>query len=124
MNVLLDSCFLSDVRRNLPKALALHRKFRDDGTTVFIPTIAAAEFLTGGTDFEQDSRNLADAGEIVEFSMSDAVAAARIAKILFGRGAFPGWSDVMIAGMAESRGGWEVVTRNTRHFPESKTITY
>lgn len=124
MTVVLDAAFLSDTRRGDTKGHALLEELADAGETAIVPSIVAAEYLSGSQDAEADLDALEAAAVLLSFGKEDAVAAADIARRLFLRGVFPGWVDVMIAGFAKARGNLSVVTRNVRHFPETPLRTY
>jgi len=124
MTVVADTTFLVDGRRRKPGAARLAERFHKERTRILIPTICLAEFLAGSAYVDGDLELANRAGQVVNFTADDARSAARLARLMMGRGEFPGWSDVMIAGVAENRGGLPVVTRDPKHFPESKTMTY
>jgi predicted nucleic acid-binding protein len=67
---------------------------------------------------------LRGAGDVVELRTGDAREAAALARRTLDEGTFAGWSEVLIGGVAENRGGLPIVTGNAHHFPAQETITY
>jgi predicted nucleic acid-binding protein len=124
MTVVLDSSFLSDVRRGHPGAVGLLERLARDREGALVPSVVVAEYLAGSREPESDLATLDRAAILDEFRVSDARAAAEIARRLFLRGRFPGWIDTFVAGFAKARGDLRIVTRNVRHFPESTTLNY
>lgn len=121
MAYVVDTSFLIDVRKGRPDAKRLWAELEADGALLLIPTAAVAEFLAGSTDPREDVAALDAAGEVIDFTRSDAMAAAAIAREAFARGDFPGWNDCLIAGVARNRGDVEVLTANPRHFPKARS---
>lgn len=95
-----------------------------DGEAALIPSVVVAEYLTGSRRPKRDLAALQEAATLQDFRVDDAGAAAEIARRTFLRGDFPGWVDVLVAGFARARGDLRVVTRNVKHFPESKALGY
>lgn len=124
MAVVVDTSFLIDYDAGDADAEKMLETLVEEGEALIIPTIVAAEFLTGMRDPEKALAGLANAGDVQDFSPSDAVATARVARRLFERGVFPGWTHAMIAGVAKARGDLPILTGNPKHFPESRTVTY
>lgn len=124
MTVVLDSSFLSDIRRGHSGAVELLERLIRDGEGALVPSVVAAEYLAGSRNPEADLDTLDRAAILDDFRMSDAQAAAAIARRLFLRGKFPGWIDAFVAGFAKARGDLRVITKNVRHFPESPTLSY
>lgn len=124
MAVVVDTSFLIDYDRGDEDAERMLEKLVDGGEALIIPTIVAVEFLTGMADPEVALAGLANAGDVQDFSPADAVATALVARKLLKKGVFPGWTDVMIAGVAKARGDLPILTGNPKHFPESRTVTY
>lgn len=120
----MDTSFLVDYDAGDADAERMLEKLVEEGEPLIIPTIVAAEFLTGMRDPEKALASLVNAGDVQDFSPGDAVATALVARRMLRQGAFPGWTDAMIAGVAKARGDVPVLTRNPRHFPESRTVTY
>jgi len=123
MTYVTDTCFLIDVAQGNEAARALLRDIRAAGEGLIVPTVAVAEYLTGSADPVEDLDTLGQAGEITDLTVADAHAAALLAKETFAAGRFPGWSDILLAGVAHAR-GLSVVTRSTRHFEGVRTRTY
>jgi len=124
VTVVLDSSFLSDIRRGHAGAVDLLERLVQDGEGALVPSVVVAEYLAGSRDPQADLATLDRAAILDDFRMSDARAAAALARRLFLRGIFPGWIDAFVAGFAKARGDLRVVTRNVRHFPESPTLNY
>jgi predicted nucleic acid-binding protein len=120
MVVVADTSFLVDVQRARPNAVAMLERLRDEGETILIPSIVAAEFLAGFKDPAAALQVLEEAGEIHDFTQQDALAAARVARRSIEAGRFPGWPDLLIAGFAEAR-DVPVLTSNARHFRGTRT---
>lgn len=124
MTVVLDSSFLADIRRGRQEAIELLQRLVRDGEGALVPSVVVSEYLAGSRNPEQDLATLDRATILDDFRVSDAQAAAAIARRLFQRGTFPGWIDALVAGFAKARGDLRIVTNNVRHFSESPTITY
>ncbi len=124
MTVVLDSSFLSDIRRGHSGAVELLERLIRDGEGALVPSVVVAEYLAGSRNPEADLATLDRAAILDDFRVSDAQAAAAIARRLFLRGTFPGWIDAFVAGFAKARGDLRVITKNVRHFPESPTLSY
>lgn len=124
MAVVVDTSFLIDYDRGDEDAERMLDKLVDGGEALIIPTIVAAEFLTGMADPEVALAGLANAADVQDFSAHDAVATALVARKLIKKGVFPGWTDAMIAGFAKARGDLPILTGDPKHFPESRTVTY
>jgi len=124
MTVVIDSSFLSDIRRGHAGAIKLLDRLARNGEGALVPSVVVAEYLTGSRDPEADLATLDRAAILDDFRVSDARAAAAIARRLFLRGTFPGWIDALVAGFAKARGDLRVVTGNVRHFPETPTLSY
>ena len=124
MTVVLDATFLSDVRRGDEAAIALLERLGEERETALVPSVVLAQYLTGSRYPAQDLTTLQRGADVQEFRSEDAREAAEIARRTFSRGEFPGWIDVLVAGFAKARGNLPVVTRNVRHFPETRTMTY
>lgn len=124
MTVVLDSSFLSDVRRGDARAVGLLDRLVRDQEGALVPSVVVAEYLAGSREPDADLATLNRAAILDDFRVSDARAAADIARRLFLRGRFPGWIDTSVAGFAKARGDLRIVTRNVRHFPESPTLSY
>ena len=124
MPVVLDTSFLIDVSRKVPAAVRALERFGNEGEHLLVPTVVAAEYLTGSRDTARDLEYLEEGTEILSFTIEDALAAAAIAQETLADGTFPGWTDCFIAGFAKSRGDLEVTTANPRHFPRSRTLGY
>lgn len=124
MPVVLDTSFLVDVARGDPGARARVERFAGEGTVLLIPTVVVAEYLAGSRDPEGDLEELHRAGQVVDFDEGDARAAAELAREASARGRFPGWTDLLIAGVARHRGNASVVTANPRHFAGVGTLSY
>lgn len=124
MTVVLESSFLSDIRRGHAGAVDLLERLVRDGEAALVPSVVVAEYLAGSRDPEADLATLDRAAALEDFRVGDAQAAAALARGLFLRGRFPGWIDTLVAGFAKARGDLRVVTRNARHFPESQTLGY
>lgn len=120
----MDTSFLIDFDAGDEDAERMLESLVDKGEPLIIPTIVAAEFLTGMAKPEEALAGLANAGDVQDFSPEDAIATALVARKLFKKGVFPGWTDAMIAGFAKSRGDLPILTGNPKHFPESRTVTY
>lgn len=125
MPVVADSSFLVDIERGHAGARALLERLAEEGTTVLIPTIVIAEYLAGVDQGVARERALllAASGEVIDFTLEDARAAAEVARTTIGEGLFPGWSDAFIAGIGRSRHA-PVVTGNPRHFAHVETLAY
>lgn len=124
MTVVLDSSFLSDVRRGDVGAVALLQRLVQDGEGALIPSVVVAEYLAGSRDPAADLAALDRAATLDDFRVGDSQAAAAIARRLFLEGRFPGWIDTFVAGFAKSRGDLRIVTKNIRHFRGSPTVSY
>jgi len=124
VTVVLDSSFLSDVRRGHDGAVQLLERLIRDGEGALVPSVVVAEYIAGSRHPEADLATLDRAAILDDFRVSDAHAAAAIARRLFLRGAFPGWIDAFVAGFAKARGDLQIITKNVRHFPESPTVSY
>ncbi len=124
MTVVLDSSFLSDVRRGDQGALDLLERLERDGEAALVPSVVVAEYLAGSRDPASDLTTLDRAAVLDDFRVNDARAAATLSRQMFLQGAFPGWIDALVAGFAKARGDLRVVTKNVRHFPESPTLSY
>ena len=121
MAYVVDTSFLIDVEKGHPGAKRLKAALEDEEALLFIPTVVMAEYLAGSIDALADLAALEAAGEIVDLTREDALAAAGIARDALARGELPGWTDCLIAGVARNRGDVEVLTANPRHFPRART---
>ena len=124
MTVVLDSSFLADVRRVDEGAQRLLERLVRDGEAALVPSVVVAEYLAGSSDSEADFATLDRAAMLEDLRIGDARVAAALARAMFRRGRFPGWIDVLVAGFAKARGDLPIVTKNVRHFPESRTRGY
>jgi len=124
VTVVFDSSFLADVRTGDGGALRLLAELVAEGEVAIVPTVVVAEYLTGSRDPDGDLATLDQAAAIEDLRVGDAREGAALARRMFGAGRFPGWIDVLVAGFAKARGNLPIVTRNVRHFPESRTRTY
>jgi predicted nucleic acid-binding protein len=124
VSVVLDSAFLSDVRRGHEGANGLLDRLVQEGEAALVPSVVVAEYLAGSRDPEADLRALDRAAVLEDVRVGDARVAADLARRMFDRGRFPGWIDALVAGFAMTRGNLPIVTKNVRHFPESRTRTY
>lgn len=122
--VVLDTSFLIDVADGDQAARDLADRFAADHELLLIPTVVVAEYLAGSSDPDADVDTLRGAGEVIELTTADARQAAQVARSTLEEGTFPGWSDVLITGVAENRGGLVIVTGNADHFPTAETVTY
>ena len=89
-----------------------------------MPSVVVAECLAGSRDPERDLATLDRAALLDDLRVGDAREAGVLARRMFLRGTFPGWIDVLVAGFAKAHGDLSLVTRNVRHFPESRTMRY
>jgi len=124
MTIVLDSSFLSDVRRGDDGAQRLLEQLVAEGEAALVPSIVVAEYLAGSRDPDADLATLERAVALEDLRVGDAREGASLARRMFEAGRFPGWIDVLVAGFAKARGDLSVVTKNVRHFPESRTRTY
>lgn len=124
MTVVLDSSFLSDLRKGDERARRLVEQLIAEGETALVPSVVVAEYLTGSRDPEADFAELDQAATLEDLRIHDAREAALLARRMFDRGRFPGWIDTLVAGFAKARGDLAVVTKNVRHFSESRTRKY
>ena len=124
MTVVLDTPFLSDVRKGDEGAHRLLDQLVRDGEAALVPSVVVAEYLAGSREPEADFAILDRAATLEDLRVGDARVAAVLARRMFGRGRFPGWIDALVAGFAKVRGDLSVVTKNARHFPESRTRSY
>jgi predicted nucleic acid-binding protein len=124
VSVVLDSAFLSDVRRGHEGANELLDRLVREGEVALVPSVVVAEYLAGSRDPEADLMALDRASVLEDLRVGDARVAADLARRMFDGGRFPGWIDALVAGFAKSRGNLSIVTKNVRHFPESRTRTY
>ena len=124
MTVVIDSAFLADVRSGAPKAIRLLDQLIADRETAIVPSVVAAEYLTGSRDPDADLAALEAAAVLLDYRLDDARAASDIARRALPQGRFPGWMDVMIGGFAKARGDLRIVTRNARHFSDNPTLGY
>ena len=124
MTIVLDSSFLSDVRRGDDGAQRLLEQLVAEGEATLVPSIVVAEYLAGSRDPDADLATLERAVALEDLRVGDAREGASLARRMFEAGRFPGWIDVLVAGFAKARGDLSVVTKNVRHFPESRTRTY
>ena len=123
MALVADTTFLVDYERGDPRTDDVLARLAEDGEGLLVPTIVLAEF-SAGTMSTAPRELLSRAGEVVDFTANDAIAAGAIASQMLRDGRFKGWSDVMIAGVAKSRGDLVILTRNPKDFPLSRTMTY
>ena len=124
MTVVLDSSFLSDVRKGHEGAHRLLERLVREGEAALVPSVVIAEYLAGSRNPDADLVTLDRAATLEDLGVRDVRAAASLARAMFARGRFPGWIDTLVAGFAKARGDLAVVTKNTRHFPESRTLEY
>ncbi len=124
MSVVLDSSFLSDVRGGHKGANGLLDQLVREGEAALVPSVVVAEYLAGSRNPEADLVALDRATVLEDLRVGDARVAADLARRMFERGRFPGWIDALVAGFAKARGDLPIVTKNVRHFPESRTRTY
>jgi len=124
VTVVLDTSFLSDVRGGDDEAHRLLETLVREGETALVPSVVVAEYLAGSRDPEADFQALDRAATLEDLRVGDARAAALVARLMFRGGRFPGWIDVLVAGFAKARGDLPIVTKNARHFPESRTRGY
>jgi len=124
VSVVLDSSFLSDVRRGHGGANELLDRLVQEGEAAVVPSVVVAGYLAGSRDPEGDLVALDGAAVLEDFRVGDARVAADLARRMFDGGRFPGWIDALVAGFAKARGNLAIVTKNVRHFPESRTRSY
>ena len=124
MTVVLDTSFLSDVRRSNEGAHRLLERLVQEREAALVPSVVVAEYLAGSRDPEADFVTLDRAATLEDLGVRDARVAASLARDMFARGRFPGWIDTLVAGFAKARGDLAIVTKNARHFPESRTREY
>ena len=124
MTVVLDASFLSDVRAGDEGAGQLLDRLVREEEAALIPSVVIAEYLAGSRDPEADLAALDRAATLDDLRVGDARVAAALARRMFRQGRFPGWIDVLVAGFAKARGNLPVVTKNARHFPESRARGY
>ncbi len=124
MTVVLDSSFLADVRRGDEDAQRLLEQLLAEGEVALVPSVVVAEYLAGSRNPDGDLATLERAAALEDLRVGDAREGASLARRLFEAGRFPGWIDVLVAGFAKARGDLSVVTKNVRHFPESRTRRY
>lgn len=124
MTLVVDTSFLIDFERGDPRTDDLFERLGDNAETLLIPSIVLAEYVAGARNPEEAREALERAGEVLPFTTEDAMATAELAGRMFRKGVFPGWVDAMVAGVAKARGDVAILTRNPRHFPESRTVTY
>ncbi len=124
MTVVLDTSFLSDVRAGDAEADRLLDRLVREGEPALVPSVVVAEYLAGSRDPEADLAALDRAAALEDLRVEDASIAAALARRMFRGGRFPGWIDTLVAGFAKARGDLTVVTKNVRHFPESRTRSY
>ncbi len=124
MTVVLDTSFLSDVRAGDEEADRLLDRLVREGEPALVPSVVVAEYLAGSRDPEADLAALDRAAALEDLRVEDASIAAALARRMFRGGRFPGWIDTLVAGFAKARGDLTVVTKNVRHFPESRTRSY
>ncbi len=86
--------------------------------------MVVAEYLAGSRDPEADLAALDRAAALEDLRVEDASVAGTLARRMLRGGRFPGWIDVLVAGFAKAREDLTVVTKNVRHFPESRTRSY
>ena len=124
MTVVLDTSFLSDVRGGDEGARRLLEELVREGEAALVPSVVVAEYLAGSRQPEADFATLDRAVTLEDLRLGDARSAAALARRMFARGRFPGWIDALVAGFAKARGDLPVVTKNARHFPESRLRSY
>ncbi len=124
MTVVLDTSFLSDVRAGDAEADRLLDRLVREGEAALVPSVVVAEYLAGSRGPEADLTALDRAAALEDLRVEDASIAAVLARRMFRGGRFPGWIDILVAGFAKARGDLTVVTKNVRHFPESRTRSY
>ena len=124
MAVIVDTSFLIDLERHDSGAEALLATLHADSEDLIVPAVVAAEYLVGARDIERRLERLEGSTRILDFTRDDAVHSARLGQMLFADGSFPGWNDLLIAGMAERLGDLPIVTRNRRNFPASEILDY
>ena len=124
MSVVLDSSFLADLRRGDSDAHRLLEALVAEGESTVIPSVVVAEYLAGSRNPDADLAALDQAAALEDLRVGDAREGAALARRTFEAGRFPGWIDVLVAGFAKARGDLPIVTKNARHFPESRTRGY
>ena len=124
MTVVLDSSFLADVRRGDDGAQRLLEELVAEGEAAIVPSVVVAEYMAGSRDSDGDFATLDRSAALEDLRIGDAREGAPLARRLFESGRFPGWIDVLVAGFAKARGDLPIITKNVRHFPESRTRTY
>lgn len=124
MAVVLDTSFLVDLERKRARAAALLDELVEEDHALLIPSVVVAEYVAGSRSPTTAVRRLHEAGDVQPFAVEDALVAGIIAADLFAKRAFPGWTDVLIAGFARARGELAIVTGNARNFPASPVRTY
>jgi predicted nucleic acid-binding protein len=124
MTVVLDSSFLADIRRGDEGAQSLLGELVAEGEAAIVPSVVVAEYLAGSRDPDEDFATLERAVALEDLRVADSREGASLARRMFEAGRFPGWIDTLVAGFAKVRGDLPIITRNVRHFPESRTRTY
>ncbi len=124
MTIVLDSSFLADLRRGDDGAQRLLEDLVAEGEAALVPSVVVAEYLAGSRNPDEDFATLDRAAALEDLRVEDAREGALLARRTFEAGRFPGWIDVLVAGFARARGDLPIVTKNVRHFPESRTRTY
>jgi predicted nucleic acid-binding protein/predicted CopG family antitoxin len=122
--VVADTSFLVVVAEGDEEARRTVRDLAEAGEFVLIPSVVAAEYLTGSTRPDAALDRLRAAGDLADFTVPDARAAAEVARRSLEDGSFPGWTDALIAGFARNRGDVPVLTADPDGFPGVETRTY
>lgn len=124
MAVVADTSFLVDVTRGDEAAERAVEALAESGELLLIPSVVAAEYLTGSTRPDAALDRLEAAGDLEAFTVDDARAAAEIARRSLEDGTFPGWTDALIAGFARNRGDVPVLTADPDGFPGVEARAY
>jgi tRNA(fMet)-specific endonuclease VapC len=117
----LDTNVLIDVLNGSQRALKRYEKESDSGRRMVVSALVAHELMFGALisgrpdHHAQEARILLADLEIIDWTASDAFAAARLRMQLRASGEPIGSFDALIAGQAMNR-GWTLVTANTREF--------
>lgn len=124
MAVVLDTSFLVDLEHERPAALTAWRRLVESRETMFVPTPALAEYLTGVPNPDKGAEYLRGSTQFLIFGEAESLAAAALARRAYREGKFPGWNDIMIAACAKEKGDLEIVSANSNDFPFSRVREY
>lgn len=112
---ILDTTFLIDLDRGLDEARTALAWAVDRGEDLVVPAQTATEYISGFDDPVANLSDLERSFRVVPYGRDHIVETARLVRLAYEKGAFPGWADAQIASVAWLEGE-PVLTANQDHF--------